>query len=142
MLSNSVAAAKQNFTRDLWAEARPAPTHHPHATRRPMVGGPRRVLLGAQAAAQGFLVKNASGLPYIQHCGSTEFTFSTIDLTNPAARTWTKRLIRCNMLGDQSGCDANATASAPVGGCAAAPPASPPLLSRAASSAAGACASS
>jgi alpha-glucosidase len=34
----------------------------------------------------------------------------TIDLTNPKARDWTSRLIRCNILGDQNGCDGNATA--------------------------------
>eukprot|EP00966_Prymnesium_polylepis_P151969 3510372-Prymnesium_polylepis.1 len=87
-LSNSVARLGKNHTRNLWAEA----------------------------AARGYLVRNASGAPYIQQSGSNTFTFSSIDLTNPDARTWTKRLIRCNMLGDQGGCDGNATASAPQGG--------------------------
>ena len=87
-LSNSIGSVKKNFTRNLWAEA----------------------------AAKGFLVANASGLPYIQASGSDGFTFSTLDLTNPAARSWTKRLIRCNLLGDQRGCDGNATASAPQSG--------------------------
>jgi alpha-glucosidase (family GH31 glycosyl hydrolase) len=38
------------------------------------------------------------------------FSSGTIDLTNPKARDWTSRLIRCNILGDQNGCDGNATA--------------------------------
>ena len=80
-LSNDVAASKPHV-RDLWAEA----------------------------AVAGYLVKNSSGLPYIQSSASATFTFSTIDLTSPDARNWYKRVMRCNMLGDQSGCDGNATA--------------------------------
>ena len=39
------------------------------------------------------------------------------DLTNPSARAWMRKVIRCNMLGDQSGCTGNATAiSAPIRG--------------------------
>ena len=111
-LSNSVSKQKQNYSRDLWCEA----------------------------ASSGYLVLNASGLPYLQashgravlrlaglwmfilavHAwqasGSSGFTFSTIDLTDPGARNWTKRLIRCNLLGDQSGCGPYTTASAPLAG--------------------------
>ena len=58
-----------------------------------------------------------TGLPYIQSSASRSFTFGTIDLTNPKACEWTERLIRCNILGDQKGCDHNATAiSAPIKG--------------------------
>ena len=81
-LANTVSADKPNKRRDLWAEA----------------------------AKLGFLVKNSSGQPYIQHSASQTFTFSAIDLTSSSAREWTKRVIRCNMLGDQNGCDGNATA--------------------------------
>ena len=79
-LANTVSADKPNHRRDLWKEA----------------------------AQLGYLVKNSSGLPYVQSSASKSFTFSAIDLTNEAAREWTKRLIRCNMLGDQRGCDGGA----------------------------------
>jgi alpha-glucosidase len=81
-LANTVTRDKPNNRRDLWAEA----------------------------AKAGFLIKNATGDPYVQHSASKTFSFSAIDLTSEAARAWTKRVIRCNMLGDQAGCDGNATA--------------------------------
>lgn len=46
----------------------------------------------------GYLVKNASGMPYIQNSGSNSFTFGTVDLTNPEAAAWFSTLIECNML--------------------------------------------
>ena len=81
-LANTVSQKKKHFRRDLWKEA----------------------------AQLGYLVMNSSGEPYIQNSASKSFTFSTIDLTNPNAREWTKRVIRCNLLGDQGGCIGNNTA--------------------------------
>ena len=81
-LANRIAEEKPHYRRNLWKEA----------------------------ADAGYLVQNASGQPYIQSSASRHFTFSTVDLTNPQATEWFKRVIRCNMLGDQNGCDGNATA--------------------------------
>ena len=81
-LASTIAEEKKKYRRNLWLEA----------------------------ANLGYLIKNSSGQPYIQSSASRHFTFSTVDLTNPAATTWFKRVLRCNMLGDQSGCDGNATA--------------------------------
>ena len=81
-LANTVSEKKKHFRRDLWKEA----------------------------AQLGYLVMDASGEPYIQNSASKSFTFSTIDLTNPDAREWTKKVIRCNLLGDQGGCTGNNTA--------------------------------
>ncbi|KAK3247421.1 hypothetical protein CYMTET_43080 [Cymbomonas tetramitiformis] len=46
----------------------------------------------------GYLVKNVDGDPYIQASASPAFQFGTVDLTNPAARTWYANIISCNML--------------------------------------------
>jgi alpha-glucosidase len=81
-LANTVAANKKNYRRDLFAEA----------------------------ASLGYLVQNTTGQPYIQSSASASFTFGTIDLTNPDACRWTRNIIRCNMLGDQTGCPPNVTA--------------------------------
>ena len=81
-LANTVTKKKKHFRRDLWKEA----------------------------AELGYLVLNDQNTPYIQSSASKSFSFSTIDLTNPNAREWTKKVIRCNMLGDQAGCTGNATA--------------------------------
>ncbi|GAB5360503.1 hypothetical protein AAMO2058_000633800 [Amorphochlora amoebiformis] len=43
-----------------------------------------------EAEELNFLIKNSSGDPYIQSCGSYEFTFGTVDLTNPKAMEWYK----------------------------------------------------
>ena len=88
-LANTVKKDKKHYVRDLFSEA----------------------------SALEYLVKNSSNMPYIQSSASKSFTFGTIDLTNPKAREWTSRLIRCNLLGDQSGCDHNTTAiEAPLKG--------------------------
>ena len=81
-LANTVSKDKKKFRRDLWKEA----------------------------AGLGYLILNETNLPYIQNSASKSFSFSTIDLTNPNAREWTKKIIRCNMLGDQRGCPENVTA--------------------------------
>eukprot|EP00750_Incisomonas_marina_P008867 INCI15722.1.p1 GENE.INCI15722.1~~INCI15722.1.p1 ORF type:complete len:697 (-),score=100.57 INCI15722.1:2473-4533(-) len=76
-LSNDVGSKKPNFRRDLWAEAN----------------------------ASGFLIRNSSGQAYLQSSGITSaFSFGTIDLTQAAARTWTKEIIKCNMLRVGPGC--------------------------------------
>lgn len=69
-LADTVAADKPNHRRDLFAEARD----------------------------KGFLVRNASGEPYIQASGSAAFTFASVDFTNPNATAWFADVIRCNML--------------------------------------------
>eukprot|EP00658_Telonema_sp_P-2_P082766 TRINITY_DN8806_c0_g1_i2.p1 TRINITY_DN8806_c0_g1~~TRINITY_DN8806_c0_g1_i2.p1 ORF type:complete len:482 (+),score=97.42 TRINITY_DN8806_c0_g1_i2:900-2345(+) len=68
-----------------------------------------------EASAQGFLVKNSRGDPYIQTSGSPGFTFGTIDLTNPAAAAWYEQVIRCNMLRVGVGCGAG-EGMGPAGG--------------------------
>lgn len=70
-----------------------------------------------QAAAAGYMMKNSSGLPYIQTSGSQEFTFGTVDLTNPDARAWYRHVIQCNMLRVGEGCGAHNT-TGPTGGSA------------------------
>jgi len=65
--------------------------------------------LFVEAASLGLLVQNSSGLPYLLASGSPNFTFGTLDLTNPLAQEWFGAVIRCNMLGDKSGCTANTT---------------------------------
>ena len=75
-LANTVTKDKPNFKRDLFKEG----------------------------AAQGFLVKDKTGAPYILASGSTSFTFGTVDLTNDAAVLWYSNIIQENMLDcDQSG---------------------------------------
>ena len=70
--------------------------------------GYRRDLF-AEAAKLGFLVKNASGHPYIQFSGSKSFQFGTIDLTNPGAVSFFTQIIQCNMLRVGVGCGPNGT---------------------------------
>ena len=65
--------------------------------------------LWAEAGKLGYLMKNNSGDPYIQHSGAQNFSFSAIDLTNPAAMEWIKGVIRCNVLRIGPGCGANFT---------------------------------
>ena len=72
--------------------------------------------LWAEAGKLGYLMKNNSGDPYIQHSGAQNFSFSAIDLTNPAAMEWTKGVIRCNVLRIGPGCGANFTSNGTSGG--------------------------
>jgi len=52
-----------------------------------------------EAAERGFLVRNSSGLPYLQHCGAETFTFGTIDLYNPEAADWyASEILEKNMI--------------------------------------------
>lgn len=51
-----------------------------------------------EAAALGFLINNDKGQPYIMSSASPEFTFGTIDLSNPLAVQWFANIIRENML--------------------------------------------
>lgn len=51
-----------------------------------------------EAAALGYLVKNSTGQPYIQASASAQFTFGSMDFTNPKARQWFADVMRCNML--------------------------------------------
>ncbi|EGD71989.1 hypothetical protein PTSG_00005 [Salpingoeca rosetta] len=69
-LANTVTKHKKHFHRDLFKEA----------------------------AAQGFLVKNSKGDPYIDHSASPDFTFGTVDLSNPAAVNWFSNVIQHNMI--------------------------------------------
>lgn len=52
--------------------------------------------LYAEASAQGYVVKQADGSPY--HIVITSFPAAIVDLTNPAAVTWLKAVIRAEML--------------------------------------------
>ena len=54
--------------------------------------GSYRRNLFAEAAENGYLIKNASGEPYM--ILNTSFSAGLIDLSNPAARTWIKRVIQ------------------------------------------------
>lgn len=76
--------------------------------------------LFAEAASAGFLVKNSSGLPYIQSSATKSFTFGSLDVTNPAAVSWFQQIVRCNMLFDRTAeCSASvipANATIGVGG--------------------------
>eukprot|EP00049_Salpingoeca_infusionum_P001948 m.52305 g.52305 ORF g.52305 m.52305 type:complete len:756 (-) comp11293_c0_seq4:148-2415(-) len=55
-----------------------------------------------QAADQGYLVKDSTGNPYIDFSADPEFTFGTIDLSNPDANKWFRDVIlRGNMLSHQ-----------------------------------------
>ncbi|EDQ89657.1 uncharacterized protein MONBRDRAFT_32323 [Monosiga brevicollis MX1] len=65
------------------------------ATRDPKSSSP---FLFAEAAKLGFLVKNSTGDPYIDYSASKDFTFGTIDLTNPEAQTWYANIMQTNML--------------------------------------------
>lgn len=42
--------------------------------------------------------QNANGNPYIDHSASPDFTFGTIDLSNPDAVAWYASVIQHNML--------------------------------------------
>ena len=54
-----------------------------------------------ECAPLGYLVKNASGQPYLVE--SLSFVFGTIDLTNQDARVWWKNIIKSNMLNASAG---------------------------------------
>jgi sulfoquinovosidase len=53
--------------------------------------------LFAEAVANGYLIKNASGAPLLAMSGSIEF--GTIDATNPRTRAWLKAVIAEQMVG-------------------------------------------
>lgn len=70
--------------------------------------------LFAEAARHGYLVRNSTGQPYILTSAGRDFSFGTIDLTNPDALDWTVALIRCNMLRVGGGCGpGNSTLTGP-----------------------------
>jgi alpha-glucosidase len=50
-----------------------------------------------EASSKGYLIKNASGEPYLVL--STDFYFGMLDLTNPAARDWYKGVLKTQVLG-------------------------------------------
>merc|ERR1719331_2545218 len=75
---------------------------------RDKADGYRRDLF-KEAARKGLLVRNSTGQPYILTSVNRNFSFGTIDLTNPAAVNWTVALIRCNMLRVGDGCGPNNT---------------------------------
>ena len=72
-----------------------------------------------EASELGYLIRNSTGHPYIlasgtycssialyhevkyqrSNTGTANFTFGTIDFTNPDAASWYSNVIRCNMLG-------------------------------------------
>ncbi|MDX1615170.1 MAG: alpha-glucosidase, partial [Candidatus Promineifilaceae bacterium] len=52
--------------------------------------------LFAEAAAQGFLVRQEDGQPYLIQ--NTDFSAGLVDLSNPAARRWYKEVLAAEML--------------------------------------------
>jgi alpha-glucosidase len=60
-------------------------------------GRPGRRNLFAEAAAQGFLARDAAGRPLLLRI--TEFSAATVDLTNPRARAWLAGVLRQELLG-------------------------------------------
>jgi hypothetical protein len=48
--------------------------------------------------------QNSSGDPYILQSGSPEFTFGTVDFTNPDAVLWYTQVIQSNMIGQCQVC--------------------------------------
>ena len=61
-----------------------------------LVDGEGHNQLYQQALAEGYLIKHADGTPYLIR--NTSFSAGMIDLSNPAARTWIKQVIKNEMI--------------------------------------------